>query len=245
MIKKTIIFSLLIINLNDIKAISESSEIPFSNISIIAHIKNRVQNYINSIINFFDKSNNLLITHKNHRQGPYCSSFGQYSYAFNIDVKSWGEGASYSVGKFCSISSNLTIFLGGNHRVDWISTYPFPSYPNNFPEANDIKGHVSTKGNVTIGNDVWIGANVTILSGVTIGDGAVVGAYSVVGKNVPPYAIVVGNPSKLIKYRFNEKTIEQLLKLKWWDWPIEKIKQNVQLLCSNNVNDFIRKNILS
>lgn len=173
---------------------------------------------------------------------PHCSSFGKYSYSQPINVRSWGEGTSYSVGDFCSIADNLTIFLGGNHRSDWISTYPFPAFTDKFPEARGLEGYVATNGNVRIGNDVWIGSHVTILSGVTIGDGAVVGAQSIVSKSVPPYAIVAGNSAKIIRYRFDTKVIEMLLKLKWWNWPIAKIRKNVHLLCSTNIKEFLYDN---
>ncbi len=179
---------------------------------------------------------------KNNIQRPYCISFGEYSYGNPINVLSWGDKAHYSVGKFCSIADNVTIFLGGNHRYDWISTYPFPAFADVFPEAAYIKEYATTKGNVVIGNDVWIGSHVTILSGVTIGDGAVLGAYSVITKNVPPYAMVAGNPARLIRYRYDEKIIEQLLKLQWWHWPLKKIRQNVHLLCSPNVQKFLDDN---
>lgn len=175
-------------------------------------------------------------------RNAFCKSFGEFSYSCPIDARSWGEGTSYKIGKFCSIADNLTIFLGGNHRCDWVSTYPFPSFSDQFPEASEIHGHPATKGNVIIGNDVWIGSHVTILSGVTIGDGAVVGAFSVVAKNVPPYAIVAGNPARVIRYRFDEKTIAQLLQLQWWNWPIEKIRKNVHLLCSTNLQKFLEEN---
>ncbi len=194
---------------------------------------------VKNIFNVFWLKNSLFI--KRYKKS-YCTSFGEHSYAGSINVKSWGEGTSYSVGKYCSIADNITIFLGGNHRTDWISTYPFPSFSHIFYEAGIIQGHPATKGNVVIGNDVWIGSHVTILSGVTIGDGAVVGAYSVVARNVPPYSIVVGNPARVIRYRFDERTIELLLKIKWWDWPLEKIRQNVELLCSNNIEKFLDKN---
>lgn len=157
-------------------------------------------------------------------------------------VKAWGDKTSYSVGKFCSIADNVTVFLGGNHRVDWISTYPFPAFSKEFPEATGIQDYATTKGNVTIGNDVWIGSHATILSGVTIGDGAVIGAYSVVAKNVPPYAIVVGNPTQIVRYRFDEKTIELLLKIQWWNWPLEKIKKNARLLCTAATEEFLHTN---
>lgn len=173
-------------------------------------------------------------------QYPHCSSYGAYSYGVPNAI-SWGEGTTYSVGKFCSISSDVKLLLGGNHRVDWVSTYPFSSFSENFPEAALIKGHPATKGSITIGNDVWIGMNVTILSGVTIGDGAVIGTHLIVTKDVPPYAIVAGNPAKIIKYRFDTSTIQALLALQWWNWPLAKIKANINLLCSGQINQFVEQ----
>ncbi len=162
---------------------------------------------------------------------------GEHTYG-KPRVLSWGEGATLKIGKYCSISSGVTIFLGSEHRVDWVSTYPF-SYL--WPEARSIKGHPATKGDVVIGNDVWIGYEVTILSGVYIGDGAVIGACSLVVDNIPPYAIAAGNPARIVRYRFDEETIEKLLKIKWWDWPDQKVRENVQLICCPDINEFIKK----
>lgn len=170
---------------------------------------------------------------------PYCSYFGEYSYHGTIDVASGPSEYHYSVGKFCSIGDCLKINLDGNHRVDWISTYPFPAFTNKFPEARGIQGYVSGRGDVTIGNDVWIGEHVTIMSGVTIGDGAVIGANSVVGKSIPPYAVAVGNSARVVRYRFDEKTIDLLLKIQWWNWPIERITSHCRLLCSADVQEFL------
>lgn len=168
----------------------------------------------------------------------HCISYGEYSYG-RPAIYSWGEGAKYKIGKYCSIAAGVQFFLGGNHRVDWITTYPFNVL---FPEGAHISGHPATKGNIIVGNDVWIAANAVVMSGVKIGDGAVIGAYSVVTKDVPPYAMVAGNPASVKKYRFDKETIQALLKLKWWDWPVKKVKQNLNLLCSGNVKEFITKN---
>jgi serine acetyltransferase len=102
-------------------------------------------------------------------------------------------------------------------------------------------GHPSCKGNITIGNDVWIGAKSTIMSGVKIGHGAVIGSGSVVAKDVPPYAIVVGNPAKVIKYRFDEQQIKDLQNIAWWNWDESKIKEESMILWSKDINYFIEK----
>ncbi len=164
-------------------------------------------------------------------------AIGDYTYG-KPRVVSWGEGTSLRIGKYCSISTHVIIFLGSEHRTDWVSTYPFPYL---WKEASSTKGHPFSKGDVIIGNDVYIGYNVTILSGVAIGDGAAVGACSVVTKDVPPYAVVAGNPVRVLRYRFDEEAIENLLKIKWWDWPDEKVKENIHLICSNSIDAFIKK----
>jgi acetyltransferase-like isoleucine patch superfamily enzyme len=164
-------------------------------------------------------------------------TIGDYTYG-KPRVVSWGEGTSLRIGKYCSISTHVIIFLGSEHRTDWVSTYPFPYL---WKEASSIKGHPFSKGDVIIGNDVYIGYHVTILSGVAIGDGAAIGAGSVVTKDVPPYAIVAGNPARIVRYRFDEETIQKLLQVKWWDWPDEKVKENIHLICSDSIGVFIRK----
>lgn len=159
---------------------------------------------------------------------------GDYTYG-KPTILFENEEANLTIGKFCSIADNVIIFLGGNHRVDWISTYPFNVLTTYFPEGEGIKGHPATKGDVIIGNDVWIGRNVTIMSGVSIGDGAVIAAGSVVSKNIGDYEIWGGNPSRILKKRFDRETIIKLQNLKWWEWEINKIKDNVEILCSNNI----------
>jgi len=129
--------------------------------------------------------------------------------------------------------------LGGNHRTDWVTTYPFGHINQHIFNNFNGQGHPATKGDVVIGNDVWIGQNVTIMSGVTIGDGAIIANNSHVVRNVEPYSIVGGNPAKLIKYRFTKEQIEKLLEIKWWDWDDDKINRLSPLLCNENIDEFI------
>jgi acetyltransferase-like isoleucine patch superfamily enzyme len=168
---------------------------------------------------------------------------GKYSYHLNnITTFNYGEPTVLKIGAFCSIAEGCKVFLGGNHRTDWITTFPFGHiYQEKFTNFNG-SGHPSTNGDVTIGNDVWIGNNVTIMSGVTIGDGAVIAANSHVVKDVEPYSIVGGNPAKHIKYRFNKEVIDKLLKIKWWNWSDYKINNYLPLLCSSNIDKFITEN---
>ena len=165
-------------------------------------------------------------------------SFGKYTYGSPTLL--WiNENANLVVGNFCSIAGNVNIYLGGNHRTDWVTTYPFGHIHQNKFNMFSGQGHPTTTGDVIIGNDVWIGNNVTIMSGVTIGDGAVIACNSHVVKNIEPYSLVGGNPAKLIKYRFTQEQIQKLLEIKWWYWDDEKINTFTPLLCNNNIDDFI------
>jgi acetyltransferase-like isoleucine patch superfamily enzyme len=166
-------------------------------------------------------------------------SFGKYTYG--TPAIFWeNEYAKLVVGNFCSIADNVRIFLGGNHRTEWVTTYPFGHIHTDTFNGYNGDGHPSTKGNVLIGNDVWIGGNVTIMSGVTIGDGAVIANNSHVVKDVEPYSLIGGNPAKLIKYRFTQEQIDKLLEIKWWYWDDNKINKYTPLLCNKNIDEFIQ-----
>lgn len=142
------------------------------------------------------------------------------------------------IGKFCSIACGAKfLFNSANHSMKSLSTYPFPIF---FEEWGLDKMQVASawdnNGDIVIGNDVWIGYEAVILAGVTIGDGAVIGARAVVTKNVPPYTVVGGVPAKQIKKRFSEQTINELLRLKWWDWDEGRIARNISAIQSGDLN---------
>lgn len=160
---------------------------------------------------------------------------GKWTYGLPT-VKNWGEGSTLRIGKFCSIAEGVVIFLGGEHRVDWITTYPFSVL---WPEGKGFSGHPRSKGDVSIGNDVWIGHGAVILSGITIGNGAVIGACSVVSSNVDPYEIVAGNPARHVRFRFSDATIQRLCHLAWWDWPESRIEAALPFLLTGDVGEFI------
>lgn len=160
---------------------------------------------------------------------------GKWTYG-NPMIRSWGEGATLRIGAFCSIAEGVKIFLGGEHRVEWVTTFPFSVL---WEAARHIKGHPKTKGDVNIGNDVWLGADSVILSGVTIGDGSVVGARSVITNDITPYTIVAGNPARMVRKRFDDQIIDRLLRVKWWEWEDSKIEKALPLLLDANLRTFL------
>jgi len=143
------------------------------------------------------------------------------------------------IGKFCAIGSGALFLLAGNqgHNQHWISAYPFHG-KREFPNA---KNGFMRSGDTIVGNDVWIGTEAIIMPGVIIGDGAIIGSRAVVTKDVPPYTIVGGNPAKVIKQRFTPKEIELLLEIKWWDFPIQKINEMMEYICSNDIEGLYNK----
>lgn len=138
------------------------------------------------------------------------------------------------IGKFCSIASGAKFILnGGNHRIDRFTTYPFEIFGNSWKHVQPDA--YPNKGNIVIGSDVWLGYNTVIMPGVNIGHGAIIGTCAVVTKDVPPYAIVGGNPAQVIRYRFDDETIHILLGIAWWDWEIEKITRNLSTICQTDI----------
>lgn len=152
------------------------------------------------------------------------TTIGNYSYTGPFDMI-----FSSRIGKFTSISYGVTIGPP-DHNYHRLSMHPFI-----YDKVYEILDNKSLLRNdkfdkpLSIGNDVWIGCNVSVLRGINIGDGAVIGANTLVNKDVPPYAIVVGNPARIVRYRFPPEVIEVLLALKWWDWDADKIRKNQNL----------------
>lgn len=189
-----------------------------------------------NIYGLFSKKKDYRSFLMKNNKDYYKFEIGEGTYG-KPKILSWNEGTTLKIGKYCSIAEGVTILLGGEHRIDWVTAYPFSTL---IQEAKLIQGHPRSKGDVTIGNDVWIGREVLILSGVNIGNGAVIGARSVVIKDVEAYSITSGNPAKHIKWRFDETTIEKLQKISWWDWPYSKILEALPLLLSDKIEDFLK-----
>ncbi len=140
------------------------------------------------------------------------------------------------VGSFCSIGSGAAFIMAGNqgHRNEWISTFPF-YWMSEEPAFAGAQNGYEGAGDTVIGNDVWIGSEAVIMPGIKVGDGAVIGTRALVTRDVEPYAIIGGNPAKTIRKRFDERTVQMLLEMKWWDWPIDQLQAVMPLMTSGNV----------
>ncbi len=188
-------------------------------------------NLIKELIYFYLKKTAYTLPYGRFTEGErYISqrffgfNVGMYSYRYQ---QFWKEDTLIeSIGAYCSFAINITV-VGGNHPINLVSSHPF-LFDKEYGCIHQSKDILNQK--ITIGNDVWIGANVTLLPGISIGDGAIIGAGAVVSKSVPPYAVVVGVPAKVIRYRFESDIIDGMMESKWWTWDEERIKRATPLM---------------
>jgi len=180
----------------------------------------------------FIKSPNIFVGDytyfADHFNGP--EQFEERNVLYNNDF----EKVKLVIGKFCAIAAETRFLMTGDHKLDALSTYPFPVFSGGWETLYDVF-NLPLRGDILVGNDVWFGYDCIIRGGVRIGDGAIIGTRAVVTKDVPPYSMVAGNPAKIVKMRFDDKTIERLLRIAWWDWEIEKINRHLPLICQQDV----------
>ncbi|SHI96436.1 chloramphenicol O-acetyltransferase type B [Aureimonas altamirensis DSM 21988] len=187
-----------------------------------------------------------LVTNPNIRVGRYSYYSGYYhGHGFDDCARFLlpDEGVDKLViGSFCSIGSGTSVIMDGNqgHRNDWISTFPFFWMPD-VSSFEGAKNGFQPAGDTILGNDVWIGTDAIIMPGLTIGHGAVIETRALVNRDVEPYAVVGGNPAKLIRRRFAEDEVEKILELQWWDWSDDVLKQAMPILTSGDISAFNRR----
>ncbi len=169
--------------------------------------------------------------------GHKLLQLGRYSYAFPrlpqvISHSAEPDEHRVTVGAFCSIAEDVTFLLRGEHSTTWLATYPF--------SAGYERGHPFSRGPIIVGNDVWIGIGSMIMAGVTIGDGAIIGARSLVTHDVEPYTIVAGSPARFVKDRFSPEVVATLMRLRWWEWPTERIEEASSILNGGAIDELER-----
>ena len=187
---------------------------------------------------YFNRDETIVLQdlerHKNWEIGEY--TYGNPTKSPKIVY--FGEDCKLKIGNFCSFADDVWIVFGGFHRTEWVTTYPFSVL---FDGAEDTVGLPHAKGDIIIGNDVWVCTGAKIMAGVTIGNGAVIAAGSVVVKNVPAYTVVAGNPARPVKQRFSDDIVAKLEQIRWWEWPVEKIRGEFALLLSSDIETFVNK----
>ncbi len=167
--------------------------------------------------------------------GQPVMAVGRYSYISGMNTMTVDNRARIKVGSFSSIAWDVTFLLRTNHHAEWITTYPIEAFPWDDTVPKPVDPHADKLDFITVGSDVWIGKGVTIMPGVTIGDGAVIATDAVVTKDVRPYAIIAGNPGVEKRRRFDDETVEFLLRIQWWNMPVETIAKLSPILCSGNI----------
>ncbi|HTY14031.1 MAG TPA: Vat family streptogramin A O-acetyltransferase [Candidatus Omnitrophota bacterium] len=182
--------------------------------------------------NFIDAPNVVIgdYTYYDDPEGPE-------NFAKNILYHYPFYGDKLVIGKFCAIAKGVKFIMNGaNHKLSGVSTYPFSLFGAGWEKVMPQMSDLPLKGDTVIGNDVWIGYEALIMPGVKIGDGAVVASRSVVVKDIPPYTVAGGNPAVEIKKRFPENDVKRLLKIAWWNWPVEKITANLELIVASDID---------
>jgi virginiamycin A acetyltransferase len=175
---------------------------------------------------------------------------GEYTYydspddptAFERDAVLYGFGPERLViGRFCAIAAEVRFLMpGANHADRGPSTYPFGVFGAGWADTMDLVMSAPSRGDTVVGHDVWLGYSALVLPGVRIGHGAVVAAASVVARDVPPYAIVAGNPARVIRSRFPEEDVARLLRAAWWDWPIDLVTEHARTIMAGTAADLER-----
>ncbi|KZX02029.1 chloramphenicol acetyltransferase [Pseudoalteromonas luteoviolacea] len=175
----------------------------------------------------FITSNNILVGDYTYYDDPQGPENFESNVLYHFDF----IGDKLIIGKFCAIATGVKFIMNGaNHKMSGFSTYPFYIFGNGWEKAMPEEGELPFKGDLEIGHDVWIGYESTIMAGVKIGSGAIVASKSVVTQDVPPYSIVGGNPAKVIRMRFEQPVIDELLNIAWWNWTEDKITENLDAI---------------
>ncbi|EYF05660.1 type B chloramphenicol O-acetyltransferase [Chondromyces apiculatus] len=198
-------------------------------------------------MNFFESpfKGKLLseqVTHPNISVGRY-SYYSGYYHGHSFDdcarylMPDRTDVDKLIIGSFCSIATGVSFIMAGNqgHRNDWVTTFPFFFMPEE-PAFGDAINAFQGAGDTVVGSDVWIGSEAMIMAGIRIGHGAMIGSRALVTKDVEPYTIVGGNPARPIRKRFSDEHIAMLLEMAWWDWPLDRIKGAMKLLCSPDID---------
>jgi virginiamycin A acetyltransferase len=182
-----------------------------------------------------------FITHDNIQVGAYTYYDGPEG-AENFETQNvWYHYPVYGdkliIGKFCALAPQVKFFMNGaNHKLSGLSTYPFSLFGQGWEKVMPALADLPLKGDTVIGNDVWLGYDCLIMPGVKIGNGAIVASRAVVTRDVDPYTVVGGNPARVIKRRFPDEVVAKLEKIKWWDWEIDRINANLELIVGGDVD---------